>query len=287
MPTLDILFIIIISITAVSVFLSIIDWIYLASLASKTTILEREVEKKSLEFDALKKERYNAQHSSEGSASVIESTEPIRGGTSPPIVGSEDTIQIVRNVRGNFEQTEQYTDARGYPQEQSAVSPPPPSNDAALGYAAAAPPSMPASYEGSMQPTEEPSTVQSPSSTDSVKHHLQSTGADGSSTETPAIKIQPDVCILKLYSETTKDADFQTLWKKINGIFQTRQNPYILIDLAGINFMYDNEMDYLEKIKYLLTGRGGSFGFINCDRELLMLFDNRPQLHSIVKQKAV
>ena len=44
MPTLDIIFIVVISIMVLSVVLSIVDWIYLASLASKTALLEREVE---------------------------------------------------------------------------------------------------------------------------------------------------------------------------------------------------------------------------------------------------
>ncbi|MBN1307050.1 MAG: hypothetical protein JXA18_03975 [Chitinispirillaceae bacterium] len=283
MPTLDILFIILVSIMAVSVFLSIIDWIYLASLTSKTTILEREIEKKSLEFDALKKERYTTQHPSEVSASVIESTEPLGGDVALPIVGGEDTIQIVRNIRGNFERTEQSTHLQGSPREQSTISPPAASNNDIIEYAAAASFSAPEPYQGPTESTEAPNTIRGPSSAGTGKYPIQSTNSGGSFTETPGTIIPHDVYTLKLYSETTRDADFQTLWKKINGIFHTRQNPSILIDLSGINFMYDNEMDYLEKIKYLIIGRGGSFGFINCDRELLTLFNNRPELRSIAK----
>ena len=279
MPTLDILFIIVISIMVVSIFLSIVDWIYLASLASKTTLLEREVEKKSLEFDAIKKERYTSQSPSEGSASVIESNEQLPGSTFPPLVESGDTIQIVRNVRGNFEQTEPYTQhIQDYPPQQPAFNPTPLLNGAPQEY--------PAPYETTLQskrPQELPDNkLQSPVETDTFS--------------LPPIEINnpPDIttsqqnsCILKLYSETTRDADFQTLWKEITAQLQTRQHPYIIIDLAGINFMYDKEMDYLEKIKQLLTGQGGSLGFINCDHEILVLFDNRPQLRSIVQQKAL
>lgn len=278
-PTLDILFIIVISITAVSVFLSIVDWVYLASLASKTTLLEREVEKKSLEFDAIKKERYAAQNSSEGSASVIESNEPTPGSTLPSVMGSDDTIQIVRNVRGNFEQTEPYIQhIQDFSPQPPVFRSPSPSNSAPHEY--------PDHYETVSQVNRSqklPDNRLQPS-IETDKFSLPPVGSDNSS---DAITMQQHACILKLYSETTKDADFQTLWKEITAQLQTRQNPHIIIDLAGINFMYDKEMDYLEKIKCLLAGRGGSLGFINCDHELLALFDNRPQLRSIVQQKAL
>ena len=104
MPTLDTVFIIIISITVLSVILSIVDWIYLSSLASKMTLLEREIEKRSSEFDSLKKEITLNSSPAIGGASVIESNEPFPDNL-PTILSNEDTIQIVRNVRGSFHQS--------------------------------------------------------------------------------------------------------------------------------------------------------------------------------------
>ena len=275
MPTFDLLFVIAISIMAVSVFLAIIDWIYLASLGSKTTLLEREVEKKSLEFDAIKKERYNIHHSTESSASVIESSELLQGNTSlPPMTEGEDTIQIVRNVRGSFERTEQST----HNVEECRDTPPAPGS-----------PIQPQSADanrffsphGSLRTSDGPDEESVQSGSSAFPEF------EGVFDEAPLQTNQSDSYILKLYSETTRDADFQTLWKEITAIFQARQRPSIILDLAGINFMYDKEMDYLEKIKYLLAGQGGSFGFINCDNELRALFNNRPELQSIIQQKAV
>ncbi len=288
MPTLDILIIIVISIMVVSVILSVVDWIYLASLASKTTFLEREVEKKSLEFDGLKKERYNAQHPSMGSASVIESTEPLVNNASPPAITNEETIQIVRNVRGNFERTEHFTNnSHEYPQEQMAVDPLPPPPDTVHEYSQDVLYSETTQHPVLVKQSAGSEGIPLPSVTTSENHLPQTTAAAGGSTNLSTAHYPSDDIVLKLYSDSTRDADFQILWKTITDTFQTRQDPHIIIDMASINFMYDKEMDYLEKINYLLTGQGGLLTFINCDRELLTLFNNRPRLRSIVNQKAV
>ncbi len=281
MPALDILFIIVISVMAISVFLSIVDWIYLSSIASKLTLLEREIEKKSLEFDALKKERTAARSAIESTASVIEPNETIIENASSAIADNFDTIQIVRNIRGNFEQSNRYSPpATDNNMSQQQVLQTPYSSDTVSTQSA-----VPYSKVSRQRRPEEVLDNGFQSQKEIGRVTAQSAGTDGRSTVS-GIRDQIPF-IIKLYSETTKDADFKNLWKAISARLQSGQNSSIVVDMSGINFIYEKEMDYLEKISSLLIGRGGCLQLINCDNELFTLLKNRPQLLSIVKRKAI
>ncbi|MBN1756690.1 MAG: hypothetical protein JW863_00130 [Chitinispirillaceae bacterium] len=290
MPTLDTLFIIIVSVMAVSLILAVVDWIYLASLASKSSILEREVEKKSQEFDALRKDRAAGNSHIEHQAAVFESQEPLAD-TPPPEDPEEQTIQIVRNVRGNFEQSSSYIDtAPDQDADQPHIAAPPDTSIGTLEYQTVLPlehdhhlddpGSNSQQYTGPYPPAEElpppPETVA-----------INSFQGYGSGEESGPVRPDTAPQRLRLYSDATKDADFQQLWKNINEILQNQPDALITVDLSGINFMYEKEMEYLEKINYLLAGQGGTLTFINCDAELLELINQRPQLRSLVHQKAV
>ena len=47
----------------------------------------------------------------------------------------------------------------------------------------------------------------------------------------------------------------------------------------------EKEMEYLEKMYYLIAEQGGSLAFINCDEELISLLNTNTLLRSIVKNK--
>jgi len=53
----------IVFLAALSIILGIINWIFLSSTSSKIAALEEAIEKKAIEFDAIKKEK-SQQHSS-------------------------------------------------------------------------------------------------------------------------------------------------------------------------------------------------------------------------------
>jgi hypothetical protein len=275
MPELDILFFIIIVITVLSISFSIAAWIFLANISSKTNLLEREIEKRSLEFDTLKKERLNERHPPTG-ASVIESTEPIPDNSNPTIP-SNDTIQIFRNVRGTFEHSVQSDDIAPVNNE-SVQQESSPNNPTGV-------PSAPA-RSNMMQPPAKSSFVNEssiPPPPPTTIEQIQMPPIDirKAAPGQPVTSTAPSMT-LPLYSDVTKDADFQTLWKKITTILQTYPNPQIVIDLSGIIYLYEKEMDYLEKINYLICNQGGSLTLINCEKDLLTLINRKQHLGSIV-----
>gem|GEM_PF-1317600 len=299
MTTFDTLIIVIISITVVSVILAIIDWIHLASLASKTTLLEQEVEKKAIEFDALKKER--SSNIGHGGATIIESPETIPDGPTPSMddtsaPSTSDTIQIMRNVRGTFQKQAEIIPCKEGSVEyqiQSVAEQEPLQQTPS--YAAAASPTQPLPpnpihHQHAMNIPNAPDTA-SLYLTEDYKRQFATAAQNPESSQYdlsvshPARKPSSGAGAIRiaLFSENTKDADFQALWNGITSILETRPQPSVAIDMRNINFMYDKEMDYLEKINYLLSAQGGKLSLMNCDAELLALLNNRPALRSIVQ----
>jgi len=268
MPSINIALIILISVTALSIALSVAAWFFISAIGSKLTLLERETEKRSQEFDALRKEHQVTSHSSIG-ASVIEETD-----TAIPTeslhhhTSIEDSIQIFRNVGGIFEDSQS---ASHQPAPESLPPPSPPSPEV-----------IDTSYtehtvrEVPLPPVPPPKGAA-----------YERTGVS----HEPAVQKTPDhfrdpvaqPIAVKLYSDVTKDADFQSLWQKITSILQNHHSPTISIDLSNINFLYEKEMDYLEKINYLISNQGGSLALVNCEKDLVTLLNRKQQLESIVK----
>jgi hypothetical protein len=279
MPTFDYLFIIIISILVLSVILSIIDWIYLTTLATRVTLLDREVEKRSQEFDTLKKERQSDITHPSGVISVIESNEPLSENittTTTTKLSDEDTIQIVRNIRGTFETSEPTPPNPMKPDQQ--ILPAEPADMNQFPGNASLPPSD--------APIPEHAAPHSPI-IHQTEHDLS--GTRYTTAEVPELlqPISDQPAVLKLFSDSSKDADFRILWQNVNHILNDQQSPHITIDFNQIHFIYEKEMEYLEKMYYLIAGQGGSLSLINCDEELITLLNNNTLLRSIVKNKVV
>jgi hypothetical protein len=89
---------------------------------------------------------------------------------------------------------------------------------------------------------------------------------------------------LPLYSDAAHDADFPGLCKMISQIISTRKKPDIKIDFSGIQFIYDKELQYLEKIHHIIKERGGKLLFINCSPELSEFLGRNPDLLSLIKK---
>jgi hypothetical protein len=93
----------IVFLSMLSIALGTINWIYLSSTSSKISALEGEIEKKAIEFDAIKKEK-SQQHSSTFAENTAPGENPDR---SASFTGQENpAIEIVRNVRAEFRQEE-------------------------------------------------------------------------------------------------------------------------------------------------------------------------------------
>lgn len=322
MPTLQLLLIIAISVAGISIILSIIDWVFLLSLGGKTASLEHEIEKKSTEFDLIKKDRAHIQERQPDTTMVIESSE--QHYDPEPSPASNETIQIIRNVRGVFEPSElpPHSNSLDYPPPSEHDNLPGNQSNAANDFSSVVPqgsdtmekqpppnhePAPPSfsfdqhltQFDTNQQPfvmPAPPAALQQPKPQENHLEEQPTFAAQDEPEETEGeildvvgeehnADLTAAPITLGLYSETTKDADFQQLGKNLSEILNQLRQPKIQINFSGINFIYDNEMDYLEKMYYLIAGRGGSFSLVNCDRELMPLIGSRPLLRSITKQK--
>lgn len=255
MSSIDILFFTVIIIVSLSFILTIIAFVILSSLTSKTTLLEREIDKRSAEFDNFRKELSSNKHAP--AASVIESNEPIITTQQETSISNEDTIQIFRNVRSGFENSSAAPSEPAPELQTEPVQTPTPVEITPKGRAQVF--SEPVEQED--EPPQPPPTV---------------------AYEQPRETIQRKFT-LPLYSDTTKDADFQTLWKNITLILQNNSGAHISIDFSHINFLYDKEMDYLEKMNYLISNQRSRLSLVHCEQELLALIDRKPHLRTIIE----
>jgi hypothetical protein len=100
----------IIALFVIACIMGLANWLHLASISSRISLCETELDKKAHQIDLLKKEQHTIQ-SQPPTVTVTTSDEPL--GTdmeqmpSPSGGADSDTIQIVRNVHGVFERTDQ------------------------------------------------------------------------------------------------------------------------------------------------------------------------------------
>ncbi|HEX2959750.1 MAG TPA: hypothetical protein VHO70_23135 [Chitinispirillaceae bacterium] len=88
---------------------------------------------------------------------------------------------------------------------------------------------------------------------------------------------------LYLYSDVSKDADFNTLWNTLSRYLNSDIIVDVTIDLTGIGFIYENEIRYLDEIVKLVESKQGSVVFTNCSSDVTALMQSHPQLISKVK----
>ncbi len=222
----------------ITIFLGISNWSYLSSLSAHITKLEDEIEKKSSEFETLKKERQSqaaAAKQNEFTESPIPSEAQYTHDESPK-------IEIVRNVRGGgFENFD--VQSSHQPAHESAT----------------------------------PNIFSQPSNNQSQQGDVLDVVDESSNTTKGA-----DIIELALYSNAKKDTDFSAAWKRLAEILQNNAAPHIALNFANVMFLYDRELQYLEKFKDVILQSGGRMSFINCDAELSAALKNKPGLSQFV-----
>jgi hypothetical protein len=200
-----------------TIFLGISNWVLLSSLSAKISSLEDDIEKKTLELEAFKKER---QATGDASAREGQSMEgPDQGGY--PQTPSQQ-IEIVRNVRGG-----------GF-ENYDAQSP-----------------QMPAQQSDVLDVVDEP----------------------------PATA-RSNAMTLSLYSNAKKDTDFAAVWKRLSELLPGNPAPRVAIDFSNVMFLYDRELQYLEKFRDVVMQAGGTIAFVNCEAELAAILSTNPRLSS-------
>lgn len=224
-----------------TVILGISNWVFLSSISAKISGLEDEIEKKTSELEAYKKER---QAGNDFQARVSQQPADRASETGYPESGDQE-IKIVRNVRGGgFE---------NYDSESAAAPQPAPE-----------PPAQQAHPVGP-----EPTGPEVQSDVLDVVDDRPAAPSSGTIT-------------LTLYSNAKKDTDFNTAWKQLAQILQSRKSPRIAIDFNNVMFLYDRELLYLKKFRNVILNAGGTVAFVNCEAELIGILQKSPLLFAHV-----
>ena len=250
----------------VSITLTVYAMIRSGRISSALAGLEKEIEKKELEFDTIRKER-----SAQPVTSVF-ATEPAEETTQQVAVeqGDSSDIQIVRNVRGSFGSGSQPH------MEQQNVGP-----YAASIEPAPAPQPSPAIRENVVHasgPTKPPAPA--------VRQQAVAQPAAGEddgvmavvADAAPAPPPLPQASVVRVYSEEKKDADFEQVSRHLSEQFRINTRPTVALDFTNVMFLYDKELAYLEKIGSYVNARKAPLYFINCEPDLLAVLNQRPSL---------
>jgi hypothetical protein len=217
-----------------TIFLGISNWVFLSSLSVKISGLEDEIEKKTLEFEAYKKER----QSSGGQQIRGGQQSSDRTGHATYEEPGDQRIEIVRNVPGGG--FENYDAETG----NAPVSAPEPAAESARA-----------------------AHVEPDQQSDVLDVVDESAAAPRSGAIT-----------LTLFSNAKKDTDFAAAWQRLAQVLPDHQNPRIDIDFSNVMFLYDRELQYLEKFRDVILRAGGTVAFVNCEAELMSILRKSPLL---------
>jgi hypothetical protein len=283
MPSFYLIYIIISVIVAFSVILSVADWIYLHSLSSKMTSLELEIEKKAREYDLLKKN-----HNKNLLKEPGESERYLSEFSTDHEQICPQSIEIVRNVRQSFEQQNSIMCPKNdiIQTTENSLTPDTDNNTATL----CGNHETSEDISISEKETENFNTYDIPEQiglSDNKNNDYENNQYRKSSNDVLDVVSDPqnlssEPVILPLFSEFNKDADFKTLWSRLSDLLRSNKNAHIFIDFNNIHFLYEKELDYLEKICHLTVAQGNRLSFANYDNELLNIIKKRPLLHSLL-----
>jgi hypothetical protein len=246
------------AVAATTVVLGILNWLYLSFIGSKVAQLENEVEKKALEFESAKKERLALTQAAKNALPLQEKTETAASQSDSP------QIEVVRNVRGGgFDHVDMDMDShhkhnhadQDYQSSEPAIQHPSyqmPQSENLMPIAAKP-----------FDETFEPTTF-------------------GPEMESHSVPPASHFVTVALYSKAKQDTDFTAAWKTLSEQLASLQSPNVHFDFTGVLFLYDRELQYLEKFKDVVLRAGGKVSFVHCDNELLNILRNRPTLAPLV-----
>lgn len=237
----------------ISVVFIVINLIYHVKITSRISNLEKDVDKKTLEFDALKKDRSAGPSAARYDTQLDTHTKVFEMPLSQvdqqtveetPI--EEGSIQIVRNVRGTFETTDTMIHDHEYPETPAEPEPIPP----------------------------QPKTV-----TPTFSH--ASPFASIAAAKKPAPL--PAGIVIPLFSKTAQGPDFNQLYKSLVDAMKTSGDASFAFDLSGIESLNDGEVEYLEKIYSSLESQRRSLVFLHCSGNLAALIRRRPHIAALIR----
>lgn len=247
------LFFAIIALLVISVVFVVVNLVYHVKITSRLSNLEKDVEKKTLEFDALKKDRSAGPSAASHDAQLDTHTRvfemPLLQDVQQPV---EDTpvdggsIQIVRNVRGTFETTDTMIHDHAYPETPAEPEPIPPQPKTAT------PPFSHGSPFASIAAVKKPAPP-------------------------------PARVVIPLFSKTAQGPDFNQLYQSLVEAMKTSVDSAFAFDLSGIDSLSEGELEYLEKIYSSLASQRRSLAFLHCSGNLAALIRQRPHIASLIR----
>ena len=263
------LFIAICVVLALSLVISIFNVILQARITSRITLLEKELEKKTLIFDSLKKERASFDTQALQGTPAVDMATHLEVPTESQLV-DDGEIRVVRNVRGMFAPVteDQAPDSATEIQIEStpiATAGNVPAHTASP--AAAAP------------------TDDFP---DDTKRWQQGVHFDASRSPSPAVTPQvPPMndtpVVITLFSQASGGADFNALYDKLIAALKIRSTQSIAFDCGGIQYLNGPELEYLGKIYQSLIAQNRTLQLVNCSRELEGLLQQQQNLASLIR----
>jgi hypothetical protein len=256
---IQIVFYAIIGVLLLSIAFVTVNLVYHIKITSRLNNLEKEVEKKTHEFDLLKKERSPGHaappadepldmHTKIFEAPIIHETTP--SAEEPPI--GEDSIQIVRNVGGTFETTDTVIHGHGYEQPSAPVE------------AEVRPEAAPAAPKPAIRVPFAPAVAREPVMA-----------------RQPAAR--PSGTVIPLFSPAVRGPDFTTLYNALVEAMKDRANAAVSFDLSGIDALNDGELDYLEKLCVSLVNQRRPPTLVHCSGNLAGAIRRRPNIAPLVR----
>lgn len=239
------LFLVILGVLMIALVLTVINWIFQAKISSRIAAVEKELEKKTLELDSLRKEKATAAARAER-ASAVETVQPPEQPIQQQTI-DEGAIQIVRNVRGTFSTASSY-------------SPVPPA----------------APYDGQPAATApDDSTRRLSVIRPEIPRPPVPPAGGGPAAST----------IIPLFSAARQGPDFTLLYDSLVAAMKTPDNRPIALDFSYINSLSDPELDYVEKICLLLAGQQRRLSFMCCSPALTEFLQRRPLIAALLRQR--
>ncbi|MBN2035348.1 MAG: hypothetical protein JW768_01270 [Chitinispirillaceae bacterium] len=258
------LFVAILGVLFISIVITVINWIFQSRLSARITLLEKELEKKTLEFDTLRKERGGQPAQSEPRPFI-----DVPAQADMPLEQEsidDGSIKIFRNVRGTFapaieesvEATHVDDTDSGIQGWQHAID----RDD--TGYA-----SYTADQNARQDSTCGMQDQTAPSLRPVTPGHAQAA--------------RESFVAIPLLAASGQGADFNLLYQQLCEILNAPLKQNLAFDCGGIQFLSGPELEYLEKIHQSLAAQNRPLALINCSSSLAALLRQRPNLASLVR----
>jgi hypothetical protein len=266
------LFILICGVLALSLLFSVLNMVLQARIASRITLLEKELDKKTLAFDSLKKERASLYTQAQQNTPAVELSTQYQVKTEPQLV-DDGEIRVVRNVRGTF------TPAMDTEEPLPSTTM---QTDSAPGETSDAGPVRKSAPTIAAQPEEYP---------DDTKRWQQNMPTATPRTHAPVARypaLQAPVAsnppvVIALFSQAAGGLDFNAVYETLITVLKSQTTQSIAFDCGGIQFLSDPELEYLEKIFQSLVAQNRTLQLLNCCDALVDLLQRQPDLASLVR----